>query len=253
MSTTGDRRPEIHFCGEVAVVGHEPFTIGRDADFVIDDDNRFLHRQFLGLSTAQGVWLLANVGSQLTATVSDPEGRLEAFVSPGAVLPLVFDRTLVRFTAGPTSYEFSIVLSEPAFVASQIDENDTGDTTVGRTVMTPDQLRLILALAEPALLGQARGGTAMPSSGEAAQRLGWTTTKFNRKLDNVCQKLAAQGVRGLHGEPGRLASNRRARLVEYSLAVRLVTRDDLALISAASLGLDGVDDVDEGDDGIAGD
>ena len=233
----GDRRPEVHFCGEVAPVTHEPFTIGRDADLVIEDDNRFLHRRFLSLSTSQGVWLLANVGTQLTATVSDPEGRLEAFLSPGAVLPLVFGETLVRFTAGPTSYEFSVVLPDPAFVAGQIDENDSGDTTVGRTVMTPDQLRLILALAEPALLGRARRGTALPSSADAAHRLGWTTTKFNRKLDNVCQKLAAQGVRGLHGEPGRLASNRRARLVEYALAVRLVTRDDLALISAASLGL----------------
>jgi hypothetical protein len=243
MSDRGQRRPEVHFCGEVTPVDHEPFTIGRDADVVIEDDNRFLHRQFLSLSSSQGVWLLANVGTQLTATVSDPDGRLEAFLSPGAVLPLVFDETVVRFTAGPTSYEFSVVLPDPAFVAGQIDENDTGDTTVGRTVMTPDQLRLILALAEPALLGRARGGTALPTSAEAAQRLGWTTTKFNRKLDNVCQKLAAQGVRGLHGEPGRLASNRRARLVEYALAVRLVTRDDLALISPESLGLSpGADD-----------
>jgi hypothetical protein len=233
-----ERQPEIHFCGGVTRVGQEPFTIGRDADFVVEDDNRFLHRRFLSLSTSQGVWLLANVGTQLAATVSDPGGRLEAFLSPGAVLPLVFDETVVRFTAGPTSYELSIVLPDPAFLASQIDENDSGDTTVGSTVMTPDQLRLILALAEPALLGEARGGTALPTSGEAAQRLGWTTTKFNRKLDNVCQKLAAQGVRGLHGEPGRLASNRRARLVEYSLAVRLVTRDDLELISPASLGAD---------------
>jgi hypothetical protein len=234
----GDRHPEIHFCGEIARVDRDPFTIGRDADFVVEDDNRFLHRQFLSLSSPQGVWLLANVGTQLTATVSDHDGQLEAFLSPGAVLPLVFDETLVRFTAGPTSYELSIMLPDPAFVASQIDQNETGDTTVGRTVMTPDQLRLILALAEPALLGEARSGTAMPSSGDAAQRLGWTTTKFNRKLDNVCQKLAAQGVRGLHGEPGRLASNRRARLVEYALAVRLVTRDDLRLITAESLGLD---------------
>lgn len=245
MTTTSERRPEIHFCGEVVDVDHEPFTVGRDADFIIEGGNRFLHRQFLTLSTSQGVWLLANVGTQLTATVSDPEGRLEAFLSPGAVLPLVFVETTVRFTAGPTSYEFSIVLPDPAFIASQIDENDSGDTTVGRTVMTPDQLRLILALAEPALLGQARGGTALPSSGDAAQRLGWTTTKFNRKLDNVCQKLAAQGVRGLHGEPGRLASNRRARLVEYSLAVRLVTRDDLALISPASLGIGDDDHADD--------
>lgn len=222
--------PAIWFCGESVPVEHEPFTIGRDADFVIEDDNRFLHRQFLSLSTSHGVWLLANVGSQLTATVSDPEGRLEAFLAPGAVLPLVFHDTTVRFTAGPTSYELSVSLPDPAFVASQIDQNDAGDTTVGRTVMTPDQLRLILALAEPALLGDSRGGTVLPTSGEAAQRLGWKSTKFNRKLDNVCQKLAAQGVRGLHGEPGRLASNRRARLVEYAIAVRLVTRDDLALI-----------------------
>ena len=233
-STTGgaapSTRPEIEFCGEVTPVDRDPFTIGRDADVVVDDDNRFLHRRFLGLSESQGVWLLANVGTQLAATVSDRAGRLEAFLSPGAVLPLVFAETLVRFTAGPTSYEFTITLPDPTFVASQIDENDSGDTTVGRTVMTPDQLRLILALAEPALLGQARGGTALPSSGDAAQRLGWTTTKFNRKLDNVCQKLSAHGVRGLHGEPGRLASNRRARLVEYALAVRLVTRDDLTLI-----------------------
>lgn len=222
--------PTVWFCGESTPVEHEPFTIGRDADFVVEDDNRFLHRQFLSLSASQGVWLLANVGTRLTATVSDPEGRLEAFLAPGAVLPLVFDETTVRFTAGPTSYEFSITLPDPAFVASQIDQNDSGDTTVGRTVMTPDQFRLILALAEPALLSDSRGGTVLPTSGEAAQRLGWKSTKFNRKLDNVCQKLAAQGVRGLHGEPGRLASNRRARLVEYAIAVRLVTRDDLALI-----------------------
>ncbi len=236
--TTSDRdqcRPVVEFCGEVIAVDHDPFTIGRDADVVLDDDNRFLHRRFLSVSSSPGVWLLANVGTQLTATVSDPDGRLEAFLSPGAVLPLVFGETVVRFTAGPTSYEFSIKLPDPAFVASQIDENDSGDTTVGRTVMTPDQLRLVLALAEPALLGRAGRGTALPTSGEAAQRLGWTTNKFNRKLDNVCQKLAAQGVRGLHGEPGRLASNRRARLVEYAIAVRLVTRDDLALITPTSL------------------
>ncbi len=242
-TTTSDdarsARPGIEFCGAVVEVDRDPFTIGRDADFVVEDDNRFLHRRFLSLSQSHGVWLLANVGAQLTATVSDRDGRLEAFLSPGGVLPLVFEQTLVRFTAGPTSYELQISLPDPAFIASRIDENDSGDTTVGRTVMTPDQIRLVLALAEPALLGRARGGTAMPSSAEAAQRLGWTTTKFNRKLDNVCQKLSAQGVRGLHGEPGRLASNRRARLVEYALAVRLVTRDDLELIDRPSMVDDG--------------
>lgn len=238
--------PTIEFCGETIVVDHQPFTIGRDADLVVDDDNRFLHRQFLALSEQPlaergGLWLLANVGGQLTATVSDRDGRLEAFLAPGAYLPLVFDHTVVRFTAGPTTYEFTVQLPDPAFAASDVDHNEQGDTTIGRTVMTPDQLRLVLALAEPALIGTGRAGSTLPSSGEAAQRLGWTTTKFNRKLDNVCQKLAAQGVRGLHGEPGRLASNRRARLVEYALAVRLVTRDDLHLLDAADPPADGDD------------
>ena len=228
-----EHTPTIEFCGEINTVAHQPFTVGRDADLVVDDDNRFLHRHFLALSAQQGVWLLANVGTQLTATVSDTAGRLEAFLAPGAVLPLVFDETVVRFTAGPTTYELTIALPDPAFVASDVDQNEQGDTTIGRVVMTPDQLRLVLALAEPALTGSGRSGSTLPSSGEAAQRLGWTATKFNRKLDNVCQKLAAQGVRGLHGGPGRLASNRRARLVEYAVAVRLVTRDDLGLLDTA--------------------
>ena len=89
-------------------------------------------------------------------------------------------------------------------------------------------------LAEPALRGGVRTPAVVPSSGDAARRLGWTTTKFNRKLDNVCQKFAAQGVRGLHGDPGRLASNRRARLVEYALSTRVVIRDDLDLLEAVA-------------------
>ena len=227
-------RPTIEYCGVDVVVERAPFTIGRDADLVIEDDNRFLHRRFLALDQQQGLWLLTNVGDQLTATVSDVEGRLEAFLAPGAVLPLVFGETVIRFTAGPTTYEFTVRLPDPAFLDAEVERDDRGDTTVGRTQMTPDQLRLVLALAEPVLNGTGRAGTSIPSSVDAARRLGWTTTKFNRKLDNVCQKLAAQGVRGLHGEPGRLASNRRARLVEYAIAVRLVRRDDLHLLETAS-------------------
>jgi hypothetical protein len=222
--------PEIDYCGEPVAVDRSPFTIGRDADLVLDDANRHLHRHFLQLSDRHGMWLLANVGSQLTATVSDAEGRLEAFLAPGAVLPLAFDVSIVRFTAGPTTYELAVTLPEPPFASVVAGDRSPGDTTVGRVSMTPDQLRLVLALAEPALRGDGRAATTLPSNQEAALRLGWKLTRFNRKLDNVCQKLAAQGVRGLHGAPGQLASSRRARLVEYALAVRMVTRDDLALL-----------------------
>lgn len=233
MSPPRTDQPTIEFCGEFTAVDHDPFTIGRDADLVIDD-NRFLHRRFLGLGRRHDIWVLTNTGDRLTATVADPDGRLEAFLAPGSSLPLVVATTSVRFTAGPTSYEFSIHVPDPAFATHDVTRDDEGDTTIGSVTFTPDQLRLVLALAEPALRGEGRGRSSIPSSNDAARRLGWTITRFNRKLDNVCQKLAAQGIRGLHGEPGRLAANRRARLVEYALAVRLVTSDDLDLLEATS-------------------
>lgn len=221
----------VELAGERHDVVTLPFTIGRHADLVVDD-NRFLHRTFLTITRPGDVWLLSNVGDRLTATVSDDLGQLEAFLAPGAILPLAFERILVRFAAGPTNYELTVhvpgALPTPGAVAGDL----TGDTTIGRVEFTRDQKLLILALAEPALRGGGRSATAMPSSPQAARRLGWTTTKFTRKLDNVCQKLAATGVRGLHGGPGVLASNRRARLVEYALAVRLVSRHDLSELDA---------------------
>jgi hypothetical protein len=233
----------IEFIGnEVELVPGEPFVVGREGDLVIDE-NPFLHRQFLTLSDASGVWVLANVGDQLAATVSDAEGRLEAFLGPGAVLPIVFEETTVRFTAGPTAYEFTLLNDSPAFSPSPVlpsltdpgsAEPEGSNTTIGRVVLTHDQRLLILALAESGLTSAGGRSAVLPTSAQAAKRLGWTTTKFNRKLDNVCDKLSKLGVRGLQGDVGSLASNRRARLVEYALAVRLVTRDDLELLAAAN-------------------
>ncbi|HHX86438.1 MAG TPA: hypothetical protein GX694_14185, partial [Actinomycetales bacterium] len=68
------------------------------------------------------------------------------------------------------------------------------------------------------------------ATADAAARLGWAVTKFNRKLDNVCEKFSRVGVRGLRGSEGNMASNRRARLVEYAVAAGVVTADDLPLL-----------------------
>ncbi len=220
----------VEFCGVlIPVVDGGSFTIGREGDLAVDD-NQFLHRRFLVLHQQSDIWAISNVGSQLTATVSDEAGHMEAFLAPGAWLPLVFDTTFVSFTAGPTSYSFSIRNTDPPFATTPVTVNDAGDTTIGATHLTPDQRRLIVALAEPRLRGDGRASVVLPSSADAAARLGWTITRFNRKLDNVCQKLQRLGVRGLHGDADRLASNRRSRLVEYAVATRLVSRADLAML-----------------------
>ena len=130
-------------------------------------------------------------------------------------------------------YDFEIVVDNPAFesVAPDPAEMDhSGGMTVGRVAFTADQKLLIVALCENFLSRGHPGTTEIPSSAAAAARIGWTITRFNRKLDNVCQKLADAGTRGLHGGIGNLACNRKSRLVEHALSTRLVTEQDLALL-----------------------
>jgi hypothetical protein len=227
---------KVDFCGELFVVrDDEPLVIGREGALAIDD-NPYLHRRFLELSFRSGLLWVANVGSAICATVADPEGLAQSWLSPGAQIPLVFPRTIVWFTAGPTTYELEVMIDDAPFQAVGEPKNLAGTTTKGRMTFTPDQKLLILALAEDVLRRRNRGGASIPHSTTAAERLGWTTTKFNRKLDNVCEKLARLGVRGLVGDGTRTASNRRSRLVEYALAARLVTSADLVWLDSARVG-----------------
>ncbi|MFN8074063.1 MAG: hypothetical protein U0Q15_01425 [Kineosporiaceae bacterium] len=220
----------MDFVGEVHTVDPaRPFVVGREGDLVVDD-NPYLHRRLLVITSVAGLWWLGNAGSRLSATVSDADARMQAWLAPGARMPLVFARTLVMFTAGPTTYELELLLDDPPYEPLGETVDARGGTTIGRTTFTRDQFLLILATAEPALKRQGATGRALPSLAQVAQRLGWTPTRVNRKLDNVCQKLTKQGVKGLHGGPERLATDRRARLVEYALAARIVTAEDLPLL-----------------------
>jgi len=223
----------VEFCGEtVAVPPTRPLLIGREGDLVVDD-NPYLHRHFLSVERIGEMWWLVNRGSRLTATVADETGLMHAWLSPGASLPLVFPVTKVWFTAGPTTYELAVHQAEATFLPAPREAEPTGGTTYGRTALTPDQKLLILVLAEQTLRRGVEGVTRIPSNAEAAASLGWTITKFNRKLDNVCQRLVRHGVRGLHGGPGQLAATRRARLVEYAVASRIVSVDDLPVLEHA--------------------
>ena len=223
----------VEFCDSwTAIPSDRAWALGRDADLIIDD-NPFLHRRFLELHRAEGMWWLANVGQRLSATVTDVGGSMHAWLGPGARLPLVFDVTVLRFAAGATSYEVSLHLDPGVFQPTPSGTSVSGETTRGDVVLTPEQHLLVVALAEPALRASGRGMASLPSSSAAAARLGWPLTKFNRKLDHVCQKLGRAGVAGLHGCADQLASGRRAQLVHHALATRLVSIADLALLDQA--------------------
>lgn len=223
----------VEFAGEYfSPQPEEPFYVGRQADLELDEDNLFLHRHFLEISHSDGLWWLSNVGARLTATVTDSSGGFNAWLAPGARLPIVFEQTTVVFTAGPTTYDFTIHSKAPTLRVDSVGGADGGQSTIGHVPLTVRQKLLILALAEPALKRDGTGSSEIPSSARAAERLGWTSTRFNRKLDNVCEKFDRIGVQGMRGGQGRLAMNRKARLVEYAISSRLVTRDDLAMLDA---------------------
>jgi len=209
--------------------GTEGLTIGREADLSIDE-NPFLHRVFLTVTEEYGLWWLSNTGTLLSATVTDATGQVQAWLAPGAKLPIVFETTHVMFSAGSTTYDFTIHAADDYYNTSVAATTTAGVTTMMPVTLTETQRLLIVALSEHVLRPDRPGRGLIPSSADAAARLGWPMTTFNRKLDNVCDKLDKLGIAGLRGGRGRLATSRRSRLVEYAVASHLVSADDLVLL-----------------------
>jgi hypothetical protein len=222
----------IEFCGEwYDAVPGRPFVVGRDGDLVVDD-NPYLHRRFLVLLEERDLWWILNEGTLLAATISDGSGGVQAWLPPGARLPIVFPRLTVMFSAGSTTYDMTIHSTGAHYSMSGLQADRDGTTTIGVVPLTSSQRLMVLALAERVLRQDSPGRGSIPSSAEAAERLAWPLTTFNRKLDNVCEKLDRIGVQGLRGGRGKLATGRRQRLVEYAVASRLVSVEDLSLLPA---------------------
>jgi hypothetical protein len=223
----------IEFCGEIAEIDPpQEFSFGRAGTLRIDD-NTYLHRIMGTFKWRGGLWWLTNVGAHLPMHVEGLIGASSITLSPNASIPLVFGPSHIRFAAGGTSYEIHV--ESPRLVVdgeSPMIGSDDDDPTVdaGATPLSPDQLLLIVALAESRLR---RGvGAELPSNQDIADRFGWTMTKFNRKLDSICAKFHRKGVTGLVGSTDRAAQNRRGALVDHVIASGLVTADQLVLLPA---------------------
>ena len=130
----------VEFCGEwLRVEDGEELTIGREADLTVDEDNTFLHRRFLTIVQVESMWWLVNIGSRLSATITDGSGSMQAWLAPGARIPLVFDITKVVFTAGPTTYDLEIHADSPEFARIAGPDDPVGETTMGSVQLTPSQ------------------------------------------------------------------------------------------------------------------
>ena len=223
----------VEFEGDerILVPGDE-LTFGRAGDIVIDESNRFLHRTLGLIAFSSGSWWIVNIGSSIAMRMDDQHSSSYGIVAPGARATLSYDTTSLSFEAGRCSYALrcELLVDRPTFSLQRtgtdgdVDEEET--TTATSVPLNDDQRLLLVALCEPWLAVD--GNVELPTNRQLAHRLGWSITKFNRKLDWLCVKLAKGGVAGLVASEGELARDRRLRLAEYALHAGIVTADDLA-------------------------
>lgn len=219
----------VDFAGELHRLSPgETLEFGRGAELDVDT-NPYLHRRVGRFHFRSDFWFLANVGRSIHLVVIDAETLSQATVAPGREIALTFLPATIRFRAGRSTYELLLDGTGSESIPADRGSEPRDTLTVSGIPLTAEQRLLIIALAEPTLRAPS-GGIQVPPSRQAAARLLWSITKFNRKLDSVCAKLAKAGVAGLHGAPGALASSRRRTLVEFALQSGLVTIEDLELI-----------------------
>jgi hypothetical protein len=230
-----DANLHVDFIGEdTTVAPGSELTFGRQADLHIDD-NRHLHR-VLGRFWSRGdAWWLTNEGRSITIQIADADSRSSVQLAPGSEIALSFPNSVLRFRAGVTDYEVAVHVPDRG-AADVVDDDDdpldadddeAGETiALGDIMITDEQRLLLLALAE-GTLRDPHSNDELPTNRAVARRLGWSITKFNRKLDNLCERFTKLGVGGLRGSIDQLATDRRRRLVEHAIESGLIARSQL--------------------------
>jgi hypothetical protein len=223
----------LEFCGEDwSLDPGDQLTFGRSGDLVIDD-NPYLHRTVGRFVWRQPLWWLENQGRSIVVTVRQSGGPSAASVGPGSSLALVHGEFTCSFSAGPTRYELSGALGQHEWETDLLGPDGVGGTRTldwARVDLNAEQRQLLVALCEERLLRPSEHDLPLPGNRQLAARLGWRLTKFNRKLDHLCEKLQRAGVTDVHGGLGASAVDRRRRLVDHAVSSGMVTAADLHLL-----------------------
>lgn len=201
-----------------------PLIFGRGAELDVDS-NPFLHRSVGRFVFADGLWWVENLSDRSPLRIS--AGETSVILAANDRSPLTRRDTIICFEAGPCNYEIRVHLEEIPETTPPLTLDDDRTVTLNPVVipLNYEQRLLLTALAEPWLKDHHHRGP-MPTNRSVADRLGWTDTKFNRKLDYLCSQLARHGVPGMR-VTGRRALERRSHLVEHMLLTGQITVDDL--------------------------
>lgn len=227
---------EIHifFIDELTVGRPEDvITFGRSADIELDEANQYMHRIVGTFFFQDNVWWLANKSRHGQLTLVGSTGRLTR-LPPDAVSALTEPTGVLRFDAGPSTYELGWTLPDQEPKMPPLVDVDGGaddaTTQFGVIPLNDEQRLLLVALSERSLRDSSASTSDLPPNASVAHRLGWSAKKLDRKLDYLCARLASEGVRGLRGEKGFEAIDRRSRLVEHVISAGMVREEDTELL-----------------------
>lgn len=219
----------------------ESMTFGRAGDLVIDEDNQHLHRVAGEIACVGGRWVLRNVGSTIPLQVVDLDSASGMHLAPRREVSLTFERMAIRFQAGSSNYEIYLTLNDEDLTWSRRDlidltEDRTTDTILTADLPLSDKQRLLLVALAQDKLAEPYGPTRVRSNKAIRVQLGLTDRQFNGQLDAICAKYSREGVRGLQGRQGELATDRRVTLVEFAVNERIVVPSELELLPNAEEG-----------------
>lgn len=210
-------------------------TFGRSGDIEVDEANQYMHRIVGTFFDQDNVWWLTNNSKHGNLTLAAAGGRLTR-LPPGAVAALTEASGAIRFDSGPSTYELGWTLpgQDPLMPPTAEEGEGAGsiDATrqFGVVKLNHEQKQLLVALAEAVLLDSTAPTTDLPANASVAHRLEWSSKKLDRKLDYLCARLSTEGVRGLRGEKGFEAIDRRSRLVEHAMSSGMISVEDLPII-----------------------
>lgn len=227
---------ELHlfFIDELTVaVPGTVVTFGRSGDIEVDEANQYMHRIVGTFFDQDNVWWLANKSRHGQLTLVGNTGRLTR-LPPEAVSAVTEQSGVLRFDAGPTTYEIGWTLpgKEPLMPPVVDDEGSLSMVTsqFGIVPLNEEQRLLLAALAERCILDTSASTADLPANASVAHRLGWSAKKLDRKLDYLCARLSSEGVRGLRGEKGFEAIDRRSRLVEHVMSSGMISEADVEVL-----------------------
>ena len=196
--------------------GDEPIEFGRSSDLTIDSANRQLHRRLGRFRFDGSSWWIDHLGTNSTLVLTDHRSASALRIAPGNAAPIPFAESSLTFSAGPANYRLTLTCD-----VGPIPDDAPAPLPVAEATITTlhlefndEQHELLELLARHHLSAPDDG--RLPTNRELGATLGWSSSKFNRKLDHLCTKLTRAGVSGLQGSLDDVAVDRKRALARYA-------------------------------------